>query len=293
MSAGGRSRRLGRLLAALCLAAACGSPEEPPPPLPPLPELALPEIEPPSHVPLPDAPIPEALRWDLSAGRLHSYRLRQETSSTMTAAFRDQVEHRRAEMTEEGFADFRGLGNGAGRLEFKLALREYRVDGAPQNVNDMAPAVFTAQVRSDGSFSGAAVLKGAIDPAVLDTIFWLPSAPGAPGARAIDRPEMEGRPAQKGTARTVAAGWAKIERYECLRLETDVDLELLQADGRGRLRSRIVAYFAPAEGRFVHIDAATVLCMRTRAKAVHPGRPAVWSIGSLDASGHFSAHIGS
>jgi len=201
---------------------------------------------------------------------------------------KDPHEKRLARIRSDGYVEFRGVGAGHARVEFKLAVREYTVDGKPVGVNDVEPTLFSAQMEENGRVFDVDVKRGQADPVLIDLLFALPERPLAPGEsveRAIDVLSRGDRPSQKGRARTTLTGWAKLGAHECARLETTVDLETAPAapaEGRGRTRLRIVGWFAPGAGRFARIDAAVSTSARTRARVAHGGAT-VWSLGALDA----------
>jgi hypothetical protein len=321
--------------------------DEPPPELPPLGEMTLAEMPDTDAVPLQTHSDVVSLAWDLSPQSLHSYRLRHDTNSTLTARVRgprateharsryamgrealiakfrsegkssdeiarvletkdakfaewlkDPVDKREARTRSDGHLDVRGTGS-IGRVECKLSTREYSINAEPQDVNKRPPILFTAEMEGGGRLADLRVLKGEADPVLFDVLLTLPPKPlsvGASDERRVEIVQKGDRPGQSGTIRSTLTGYAKVERYECARLVTELDVEMTPvppAEGRGRSRGRVVAYFAIAERRIVRVDALIVTSVRTRSRVSHAGGPAVWSVGTLDATTRFTAQLGS
>jgi hypothetical protein len=199
----------------------------------------------------------------------------------------------------DGYVDLKGAGGGIARVEYKLALREEIVDGVKQDVNKAPPGMFTAQMEETGTLLDVKVARGEPDTFFFELYFALPARPLAVGEsseRAINVLALGDRLGQKGSARTTLAGFAQVEGRECARLVTDVDLAIefaAPAEGHGRKRARIVAYFDLRARRFLRIDAAVALAMRTRAHIAHGTGPKLWSLASLDVLTRFSARHGS
>ena len=145
----------------------------------------------------------------------------------------------------------------------------------------------------------AATTRGEPDTLFFELCFALPPkalAVGESSERAIHVLATGDRLAQKGTARTTLAGFAQVEGRECARLVTEVDLAIepaAPAEGHGRKRVRIVAYFDLRARRFLRIDAAVAIAIRTRARIAHGTGPKLWSVASLDTLLRFSARHGS
>lgn len=293
-----RTSRIGLGLV-LAAAASCGEAANPPPPdwpafeAPPFPDPPETRFE-----ALPAPGTPPVLRWNFPRGRLHSYRLRHETRSTLAATIDGREESRTSRTREEGHVDFRGTGDGPAAVEYKLTLREHRVQDRPQDVNARKPAVFTGHVSDDGRVTDATVVQGTPDPLLLETLFALPERPPAPGAveeRVIDRRAREGRPGQKGTMRISLLGYGKVDRYACARLLVEIDVELSGAGGesRGRSRGRLVSSFAYGEGRFVHVDGTVATRLQTRARVRRKDGSAAWSLAAQDSVTGFEIRLGS
>jgi len=199
----------------------------------------------------------------------------------------------------DGYVDLKGAGGGIARVEYKLALREDVVNGAKQDVNRRPPEMFTAHMEDAGTLFDVKVARGEPDTLFFELCFALPPkalAVGESSERAIHVLATGDRLAQKGTARTTLAGFAQVEGRECARLVTEVDLAIepaAPAEGHGRKRVRIVAYFDLRARRFLRIDAAVAIAIRTRARIAHGTGPKLWSVASLDTLLRFSARHGS
>ncbi len=85
---------------------------------------------------------------------------------------------------------------------------------------------------------------------------------------------------------TTLTGFARVERYRCARLETEFEMKLAPSatdgSGAGKMRGRVVAYFAVPEGCFVRIDAAVSFAYATRQKSSKPDRGEIWNVGTTE-----------
>ncbi len=100
---------------------------------------------------------------------------------------KDPHEKRLARIRSDGYVEFRGVGAGHARVEFKLAVREYTVDGKPVGVNDVEPTLFSAQMEENGRVFDVDVKRGQADPVLIDLLFALPERPLAPASRSSAR----------------------------------------------------------------------------------------------------------
>jgi hypothetical protein len=289
-----------RLLAAVLLAG-CGRPPEPePPPDPPAPEIpAIPEIETAgageidldAHPVLPPAGGAAALAWDFSERAHHVYGYLQESHLVLTSDARGEKTTRvTMRSRHEGIAEFVGGGGGRGVLRFKSTPREQRVNDHPmtgEELNQIKPVLFECLLGEDGVFTSWKKISGETDYPLLDLLFALPGKPLAPGDR--DSREVHVARGQNdfqyhGKLTISHAGRRKVGRSECVKLLSEVEIELTPpAEGRGRMRGRIAGYFDPEARRFARVEAAFSLAAHTRA-LLRPKDPKIapfWNLGGM------------
>ena len=82
-----------------------------------------------------------------------------------------------------------------------------------------------------------------------------------------------------GTITTRLAGYNKVGRYECARLESEFEISTDKPSERILLRGRVIGYFALAERKFVRASAAVATSSRGNALS----KENVWITSSLDA----------
>lgn len=114
----------------------------------------------------------------------------------------------------------------------------------------------------------------------VDLLFALPTRALAPGEKETRTIDVRGGPdtfAQTGTLTLTGGKAEKVGRYECRRLDSEIDLTLAATpDGRrkggGRMRGRIRSWFAPEEGFFARIDSTARISVRGFLETVREGR---------------------
>jgi hypothetical protein len=65
-----------------------------------------------------------------------------------------------------------------------------------------------------------------------------------------------------GKITTKLAGYRKVERYECARLESEFEIRSDKPSARLLLRGRVIGYFALAERKFIRASAALATSSR-------------------------------
>lgn len=288
--------------AALATLAACGRPDPDPGPPPAIPEPSPGEVAAPPEPAVLELPFPSQpplLRWDFSPARVHGYYVNRQSTTALGALFLDTAQRETVTTREEGRVNLRGGTDRVAQADFKLTPRHREASGKPQDVNRMAAEHFTVEVSETGGLTQVHPLSGDPDPFLLAFLFPLPPGPPDPGPsfeRRLDLPAQPGRHARTGTIRTTLSGYAKVDQYECARLVSELDLSLAvaaPAEGQGRVRGRIVSYFACQERRFVHVSAVLVTSLRTRTVVTRADGSRTWSVGEYDETATVTARIGS
>ena len=287
------------LLAAAFLAG-CGRPPEPEaPPDPPAPELpALPDFEPAgageierdAHAVLPPAGGAASLAWDFSERAHHVYGYAQESHLVVTSDARGDTTSASMRGRHDGIAEFVGGGGGRGVLRFKSTPREQTVNDQPitgEELNQIKPVLFECLLREDGDFTSWTKHSGDTDYPLLDLLFALPGKPLAPGdrdTREVHRAGGRNDFQYHGKLTISHAGRRKVGRSECVKLLSEVEIELTPpADGKGRMRGRIAGYFDPETRRFAKVEAVFSMAAHTRT-LLRPKDEKIgpfWNIGKL------------
>jgi hypothetical protein len=82
-----------------------------------------------------------------------------------------------------------------------------------------------------------------------------------------------------GTITTRLAGYAKVGRYECARLESEFEIATEKPSDRLLLRGRVLSFFALAERKFIRASAA----VSTSSRGHVLNKDGIWITSSLDA----------
>jgi hypothetical protein len=88
------------------------------------------------------------------------------------------------------------------------------------------------------------------------------------------------RPLRDGWVQTRASGFAKVGRFECVRLESEFEFAPASDLGATLQRGRTVAWFAPRERRFVRASTLVATSTRTRAR----DQDGAWIVTLVDSS---------
>jgi hypothetical protein len=252
--------------------AACGKeppPALPPPPpsppipapgpepeLPPLADVKFPEwteADDEKFLELPSPKTPATLQWDFSPGQRFGY----EMSQSLT----QRVENRKG--GKSGAIQARDRNRGtlefiAGKDRTALVFIKIHTEEAfrgevqipREELEKSPPSKIEAIAKEDGT----AEIKKPPDRA--DAAFYFDTL------LALGNGE---RKMKDGWIRTRAAGFAKVGRYECARLESEFEFSPKAGSGATLQRGRTIAYFALAERRFVRASTAVVTSSRLKA----------------------------
>jgi len=237
--------------------------------LPPVADVAFPDwatIEDETFLEIPKPAKAPDLRWDFSPGR----RFGHEMTQTIT----QRIEQQKGEKTVAMDARDRNRGTFeflAGKDQTALVVLKIHTEEAFRNgiaatraeLDKNPPSRFDAVAKEDGT----AEIKKPPDRADAAFFFDAVLAP-AEGERKL----------KDGWVRTRAAGFAKVGRYECVRLESEFEFAPKAALGATLQRGRTVAWFALAERRFVRASSTVVTSTRTKAR----GPEGAWVVSKVD-----------
>ena len=253
-------------------------PAPPEPPLPPLAEVAFrdwAEVDDEKFLVLPaPAPAPE-LKWDFSSGQRYGY----DFSETLSQRLERQAGGRRALNTarekNRGLFEF-----AAGRDHTALAVSKIQTQEAslndqpvPKESYAKKPASTAECVVSEDGAAESKSAKGLADARMyFQSLFAL-----QPGARDL----------APGKITTRLAGYAKVQRYDCARIESEFEITTDKPSEKLLLRGRVIGYFALAERKFVRASAAVATSSRGNALS----KEGVWITSSLDAVTTYRARL--
>lgn len=277
----------------LALALLLGCSEKTPPPAPPPPpavqvppEPALPalgevrfrdwaEVDDEQFLKLPDKP-GAAPAWDFTPGQRYGY----DFSETLTQRIERRAGDKKGEYTSReknrGVFEF-----AAGRDRTALAMMKIQTVEAyindklvPQDPDQKGKGSVTECVVQEDGTTDEVKAKGFADSRMyLQSLFAVKA-----GTRDL----------VPGKITTKVAGFYKVGRYECARIESEFEMAGEKPSERHLLRGRVVGYFAVAERRFIRASAA--VASSTRANALGKDRETkadVWSTSLMDAVTHY------
>jgi hypothetical protein len=245
-------------------------PAPPEPPLPPLGEVRFrdwSEIDGEKFLELPAPAAPPELKWDFSPGQKHGYDFSETISQRMLQEADGRHAQNRSREKNRGVYEF-----AAGRD--RTALARAKIQTQELYLNDQAAAhesfakkpasVLDCVVSEDGTTEPKSEKRALDDRLYMQALFAL-----SPGTRELS----------PGKISTRLAGYAKVGRYECARLESEFEIATETPSDRLLLRGRVLAFFAPAERKFIRASAAVSTSSRGNALS----KEGVWVTSSLDA----------
>jgi hypothetical protein len=243
----------------LALLASCGreEPSPPPAPPPPPPEPALPA---PAALSFPDwsevddekvPALPPAetgpLRWNFAAGRRAAYDFSQTLSQRAEYVLEGQGTSIDSRERNRGTFDLVAGKDRTALVRIRIETEEQVVNDRPVPLEESAPSLCDA-ILQEGGAAEIKQQKGRAD----GRLFF----------EAILRVAAGRKDFQDGAVETRAAGRFKIERHECVRLETEFEFRSKKPSEEALLRGRSIGYFAPSEGRFIRSSTAAVTSTR-------------------------------
>ena len=254
------------LIAAL---AGCGNDAPPPaPPGPPAPQDAGPplpilgparlpewsEVDPenPASIPAPASAGP--LRWNFSTGRRYAYQFSQVLEQADEVVLSGHSRVTRTRDRNRGAFEFVADFENTAKAALRIHTEESVVDGMAATREALAnrpPSAFECTVKEDGTAQVRRVSGQADAQIFFDVLLAL-----GEGEKSM----------RNGRVTTRLAGWRKVGRYECARLETEFELAPESGSGKSLMRGRTVAYFAAAERCFVRASSSISVSLRSKGK---------------------------
>lgn len=278
-------RRAGiSLLLALLSTAGCSKEPPPAPPPPPMPQVPVPpapplpelgearfrdwsEVDEEKFLELPPPAAPPVLKWDFTSGRRYGYDFSESLSQRIEGTAGGKRSLITSREKNRGVFEF-----AAGRDHTALAMSKIQTQEAFLNDQAIAresfakrpPSVAEVFVDEDGTTESKSS-KGLADVRLyFQCLFAL-----QPGVRDL----------APGKITTKLAGYSKVGRYECARLESEFEIATEKPVERALIRGRVLSYFAPAERKFIRASAAVANSSRGNT----PSKEGVWITSSLDA----------
>jgi len=276
-------RRAGiSLVLALLLGCSKEEPPKPAPPPPPAvqvpPEPALPalaevrfrdwsEVEEEQFLKLPEPASAPDFKWDFTPGRRYGY----DFSETLTQRIERSAGDRKASYTSR--EKNRGVFEFAAQRD-RTALTLMKIQTVEAFIND-ARVPQDPEKKNQGSVSECVVSEDGTTEPVKEK--------GLADARLYLQSLFSVRPGPRdltpGRITTKLAGYYKVGRYECARLESEFEMASEKPSERHLLRGRVVSYFAVAERKFIRASAAVGSSTRANALA----KENIWSTTLMDA----------
>ncbi len=245
--------------------------QEPEPGLPALAEVKFPEwseVEDEAFLDLPRPAALEPLRWNFGPGERFGYEFTQTHQTRMESRSGGKTGMFQARERSRGTFEFIAGKDRTALVFLKFHTEESIRDGvpAPHEAIEKAPhSKYEAIAKEDGT---AEIMK---PPGRADAAFFFDAL------LALGDGE---RKLKDGWVRTKAAGFAKVGRYECVRLESEFEFAPSSKLGATLQRGRTVAWFAPRERRFARASAVVASSTRTMAQ----DKDGTWIVTLVDSS---------
>lgn len=284
-------RRAGISLLLALLLGCSKEPEKPPapppappvqaPPEPPLPALAevrfrdWNEVEDEQFLKLPDPAAAPELKWDFTPGRRYGYDFAETLNQRIERSAGDRKAAYASREKNRGVFEFAAGRDRSALTMMKIQtveafINDKRVPQDPDKKNQ--GSVSECIVQEDGT-TDPVKEKGLADARLyLQSLFSL-----KPGTNELT----------PGRITTKAAGWYKVGRYECVRLESEFEMATEKPSERHLLRGRVVSFFCPAERKFIRCSAGVASSTRANALA----KENIWSTSLMDAVTHYRAKL--
>lgn len=243
------------------------------PPEPPLPALAevrfrdWAEVEEETFLKLPDPKAEPDLKWDFTPGRRYGYDFAETLDQRIERSAGDRKGSYTSREKNRGVFEFAAGRDRSALTMMKIQtveafINDKRVPQDPDRKNQ--GSVSECVIQEDGTTEPVKE-KGLADARLyLQSLFSL-----RPGTRELT----------PGRITTKLAGYYKVGRYECVRLESEFEMATEKPSERHLLRGRVVGFFALAERKFIRASAAVASSTRVNALA----KENVWSTSVMDA----------
>jgi len=245
-------------------------PAPPEPPLPPLGEVRFrdwSEVDEEKFLELPAPAAAPEPSWDFSAGKKYGYDFSETISQRMLQEAQGKRAQNRSREKNRGVYEF-----AAGRD--RTALARAKIQTQELYLNDQAashesfakkpPSTLDCVVSEDGTTEPKSEKRAFDDRMYVQALFAL-----RPGTRDLS----------PGKITTRVAGYAKVGRYECVRLESEFEIATEKPSDHLLLRGRVLSFFALAERKFIRASAAVSTSSRGNAL----NKDGIWISSSLDA----------
>ncbi|HZE98049.1 MAG TPA: hypothetical protein VE981_13550 [Planctomycetota bacterium] len=251
-------------------------PVPPEPPLPPLAEVRLrdwSDVEEETFLQLPDPTSPPGLKWDFSSGKRYGYDFSETLNQKIERRAGDRKASYGSREKNRGVFEF-----AAGRDRTALAMM--KIQTVEAYINDTAvPRDSEDKQKPQGSVSECVVSEdGTTDEVkakgLADSRLYLQSL------FSLQTGTHELVPGRISTRR---AGYFKVGRYECVRLESEFEMAGEKPSERHLLRGRVVSFFSFEERKFIRASAS--VSSSTRANAL--AKEGIWSTSLMDAVTHY------
>ena len=260
------------------------TPDDPPAPPPP-PTVAKPsqpvllplgdvqfrewgEIDDEKFIDLPaPASAPIVLKWDFSPEKRYGYSFSESLSQRFVREANGKRATNSAREKNTGVFEFV-----AGRD--KTALAGSKIQTQEASVNDQPVARESFASKPPSVSECILTEEGALDSKVKQGL-----ADARMYFQSLFAVQLGTRDLTPGTITTRLAGYNKVGRYECARLESEFEIATDKPAERMLLRGRVIGYFALAERKFVRASAAVATSSRGNALS----KEGVWISSSLDA----------
>lgn len=272
----------GRVSVLLVLLLGC-TPEDPPAPPPPPPTVALPaqpvlpllgdvkfrdwgEIDDEKFLELPSPPAPPELKWDFSPEKRYGYSFTESLSQRIVREARGKSATNTGREKNTGVFEFVAGRDRTALAGSKIQTQEAALNDQPVSRESFAnkpPSVSECILGEDGA------LESKVKQGLADARMYFQSLFALPGKRELT----------PGTITTRIAGYHKVGRYECARLESEFEISTEKPAERILVRGRVIGYFALGERKFVRASAAVATSSRGNALS----KENVWITSSLDA----------
>ena len=276
-----RRARASLLLVLFALGCTPDDPPAPPPPpkiaqpgapvLPPLGDVQFREwgeVDDEKFIELPaPASAPVQLKWDFSPEKRYGYSFTESLSQKMVREANGKRASNTAREKNGGVFEFVAGRDHTALAGSKIQTQEASLNDQPVAKESFAskPASVSEIILTEEGGIESKMKQGMADARMyFQSLFAL-----VPGTRELT----------PGTITTRLAGYNKVGRYECARLESEFEISTDRPSERILLRGRVVGYFALAERKFVRASAAVATSSRGNALS----KENVWITSSLDA----------
>ena len=260
------------------------TPDDPPAPPPPPPQVAKPgqpplpplgdvqfrewgEVDDEKFIDLPAPPTLGLLRWDFSADKRYGYSFTESLSQRMVREAGGKRATNSAREKNSGVFEFVAGRDRTALAGSKIQTSEASMNDQPVSKESFAnkPASVSECIVTEDGEVESKLKQGLADARMyFQSLFAL-----QPGKRDLTPGEITTR----------VAGYSKVGRYECARLESEFEITTDKPNERLLLRGRVIGYFALAERKFVRASAAVATSSRGNALS----KEGVWITSSLDA----------